>query len=409
MARSYRRNCIGALVMFGIALSAAVWAVPTPSHAQTQCGEFYRIKRGDTLRDITTRTLGHDRYRVIYQANRDILPSPERLETGQLIYVPCAKGPIQDRRAALAQSGRTPSARDNLGDQAAVASPTQTDVAVVTPYSPKFAGKSRVAPQVPVQQETPALAQVEQSARPLNIITASGISPLADFPLPSGGLLSVLIKEALAVGGNSEAHKISFVEDRQAHLSVLMPTGTFDLTFPWPGVDCTTDSIGPAGKTICRDFLVSRPVYEATVATFLPAESALAAATSLDALQGAKLCRPAGFPPVDLEAMGLGLDIVIKRTASDCIAAIRSGEVQGMSIPIGARDMPKWSGLVMVPGLAWQIPVHALAWRSTPNAEQTIATLDAGLKQLQRSGRWFQIVSTYLHDVNERTAEVKGN
>jgi len=107
--------------------------------------------------------------------------------------------------------------------------------------------------------------------------------------------------------------------------------------------------------------------------------------------------------------MDLSLRIVVKRTASDCVTAIRSGAVQAMSIPIGQKEIPKWPGMVMAPGLTWPVPVHALAWRNAPNAAQTIATLNAGLEQLQRSGRWFQIVSTYLHDVNEQAAEIKGN
>lgn len=413
MARPYRRIGFGALPVVGMLLAAAVSATPSPSAALAKCGEFYRIKRGDTLRDITVRSLGHDRYRVIYQANRDILSSPERLETGQLIFVPCARGGAKDRLTALARTGRTTTTRDNLGDRAAALSPPpqpqQSEVKVVTPYAPKFPGKSRVAPQVPIKQETPLQSQPEKTSRPLSFITASGISPLADFPLPRGGLLPVLIEEALRAGGHEDAQEVAFVEDRQAHLSVLMPTGAFDLTFPWPGVDCTAGGLGPSGKALCQEYLVSRPVYEATVATVVPTDSPLVSATSPAALQGTRLCRPAGFPPVDLEALAVDVTVVIKRTAADCVAAVISGEVQGMSAPQGQRTAPNWPGMVVAPGLTRTVPVHALAWRNAPNAAETIATLNAGLEQLQRSGRWFEIVSTYLHDVNERSGEITGN
>ncbi|MEM7058989.1 MAG: hypothetical protein AAF557_15490 [Pseudomonadota bacterium] len=403
MGNTCGRARLGLASMLCIAMSVPIWA--TPSQAQANCGDFYRIQRGDTLRDITRRTLGHDRYRVVFGANRDILPSPERIETGQLIFLPCEDSGAKDRRSALVQAGLTPTQRDNLGDKAAADAPPENEVNVVTPYAPKFPGKSRVAPQVATQDPT---TPQQQGDRPFNIITASGMSPLADFALPEGGLLSVLIKEALQAGGNSAAHEISFVDDRKAHLAVLMPTGAFDLTFPWPGVDCAGQNLGPAATALCRDFLISRPVYEAMIGTIVPSGSPLVSATSATALQNQRLCRPMGFPPVDLEAMGLDVRVILKRTAAECVAAIEASEADGMSVVIASSSSPTWSGLVAAPGLSWPIPVHALAWRGDPEAEQSIAILNQGLQRLQRSGRWFKIVSAYLRNVNAGEA-VTGN
>lgn len=370
--------------------------------AQAKCGDFYRVQRGDTLREITLKTLGHDRYTVVFRANRDVLPSPERLEVGQLIFVPCKDASVQDRKSALANAGLTPTPRDNLGDRAATGAPTETTIKVVTPSAPTTEESDRIADPV---KTTATLSQ----RGALRILTASGMSPLADHALPDGGLLPILIREAFQAGGATGVHDAAFVDDRNAHLSVLMPTGAFDLTFPWPGVDCAKPGRGPTAQALCRDFLISRPIYEATVITIVAQDSSLVAATSTDALKGKRICRPAGFPPIDLEAMHLAVKIVIRRSVADCIALIQSGKADGMSVPMGQSSKRDTPGLVAASGLTWTVPVHALAWRQTPDADRTIAALNDGLQRLQKSGRWFNIVSRYLHDVNADSKLVAGN
>lgn len=380
------------LSALGAILIAGVWPADI-AMAQASCGDFYRVQRGDTLREITLKTLRHNRYRVLFQANRDVLPSPERLEVGQLIFVPCKGAAVQDRKTALAKAGRVPSSRDNLGDRVGTDDPADASVKVVTPSAPVTEQNSGVA--LPVQDA----ASSAQQRRPLRILTASGMSPLADHALPDGGLLPVLIREAFHAGGVKGAN-VAFVDDRNAHLSVLMPTGAFDLTFPWPGVDCAQPDRGPTARDLCRDFLMSRPVYEATVMTIVTSDSPLMAATSTDALQGKRLCRPMGFPPVDLEEMRLGATVVIARSAGACVELIKAGQVDGMSTPMDHAAGLTWPGLATASGLSWTVPVHALAWRQTPGSDRTIAALNDGLEKLQKSGRWFNIVSKYLRDVN---------
>ena len=159
---------------------------------------------------------------------------------------------------------------------------------------------------------------------------------------------------------------------------------------------------------MCRDFLISRPIYEATVKTFVPANGPLLAAASPTALRGRRLCRPSGFPPIDIEKLGLNVKVVTLRGADECVDMVRTGRADGVSMPAHAKQA-NLPGLVEAPGLSWMAPVHALAWKKTPSAAETIAALNDGLKILQKSGRWFGIVSAYLHKVNTDEQVAKTN
>ena len=53
----------------------------------------HKIVDGDTLADLAARYLGEaDRYLEIYEANRDLLPSPEVLPIGAELQIPRARG-----------------------------------------------------------------------------------------------------------------------------------------------------------------------------------------------------------------------------------------------------------------------------------------------------------------------------
>jgi len=51
--------------------------------------KFYTVKAGDTLGDIAQRELGDtNRYNEIFQANRNILSSPDAIDVGQTLRIP---------------------------------------------------------------------------------------------------------------------------------------------------------------------------------------------------------------------------------------------------------------------------------------------------------------------------------
>jgi hypothetical protein len=66
--------------------AAELSAAPTFTE---DAGEFYRVRPGDTLSDLSLRFLGSSRrYMELYQANRDTLRSPDDLRADMLIRIP---------------------------------------------------------------------------------------------------------------------------------------------------------------------------------------------------------------------------------------------------------------------------------------------------------------------------------
>lgn len=378
------------------------------AQASQGCGDFYRIKRGDTLRSITLQTLGHDRYAVVYRANRDILRSPEQIVAGQLIYLPCPNARIKSRSVALAAAGLRPSRRDNRGDRWARQSNKVPDggtasVTVITPTQTKSATR-RTAVFSDPSRKTPA-AGVRASRKDVLLLTASGFAPLVDEDLPQGGLVTMILAEALKATPTDTEPKLAFVDDRRAHLDVLMPIGAFDLAYPWPAPACEAPRPNSRTEMLCNDFLFSRPLYEIDVVTLAPEGSSVLAAKAPAALEGKRVCRPESFPAVDLEDARWPVTIVRTRTLAKCLDLVRKGEATAASLPALWATGSQAAGLEPVQALTRTIPIHAAAWRANPGARATIDRLDAGLMRLQKSGRWFAMVSQYLSAYNTETAD----
>lgn len=59
------------------------------SEASTPAPKFYTVKSGDTLSDIAQSQLGDSgRYMEIFNANRNILSSPDAIDVGQTLRIP---------------------------------------------------------------------------------------------------------------------------------------------------------------------------------------------------------------------------------------------------------------------------------------------------------------------------------
>lgn len=62
-------------------------SAPFP-HA-TRGGQTYTVESGDTLSRIARRVYGNGaRWRVIYEANRAMLTSPDHIQVGQVLVIP---------------------------------------------------------------------------------------------------------------------------------------------------------------------------------------------------------------------------------------------------------------------------------------------------------------------------------
>jgi len=72
-------------------VSPSSLASPSPSPSAVAAGQTYTVKSGDTLTTIAEQFYGDaSRWQVIFEANRDTLPSPNSLAVGMVIRIPPA-------------------------------------------------------------------------------------------------------------------------------------------------------------------------------------------------------------------------------------------------------------------------------------------------------------------------------
>lgn len=372
-------------VIFAVAVVLSV--ASAPSVAISACGDFYRVQRGDTLRSIAIRTIGSDRYLPIFRANSDILANPGKIEVGQLLFVPCKSGGPRTRQDALAAAKRTTDARDDLGDRLA-ASTKSKKVNIVTP--------ARTPPKLP---------DVIEAKHPIRLLTASGLVPLVDAGLTSGGITTAMMRRILQVAGISNEPYVGFVDDRKSHLPTLMPTGAFDFAYPWPAPDCKSAADAPVTKSMCRDFLFTRPIYEIEIAVMVPAQSAGVVSTATTE----RICRPRGFPQVDLEAGLPDVTVISEDSAIACADAVVEGRADMISLPVPMLakllEHPKHAAsMIELINQRTTVPVHAVVWRKREGAQELVATFNTALAKIQTSGEWFSMVSNYLSAYNSTLA-----
>jgi nucleoid-associated protein YgaU len=63
--------------------------LPSPSPSPPPAGQTYTVRSGDTLSSIAQMLYGDaNLWRPIFEANRDLLPSPESLQAGQTLRIP---------------------------------------------------------------------------------------------------------------------------------------------------------------------------------------------------------------------------------------------------------------------------------------------------------------------------------
>lgn len=390
--------------------------------ADGTCETFYRIKRGDTLRALTRRVYGHDRYSLLFGANRDILNDPAAIEAGQLLFIPCDGSGVQSRQEALQLARHVPTPEDQLGSKRAGVARRGRNTAEELPQlgdrgrrsttlnTGTSQGTDTVAVVSPADTAridgSPSTQRVDTiGALPpkLTLLSADGMEPLAGSQLPGGGLVGDLIREALREVAPSIEIETAFVNDRKAHLEVLLPLDAFTLSFPWPAPDC--DPAGKQGvysREICRRFEFSLPIYQTELRYFARRGDPVAVqASSLGDLQAFSICRPVGFPPVDLERDGIGARIVVGASVSACVDALAGGEVDVLSVPATMMTTAVAEQFVELEALRSQEPVHAIFARGSAGSSDVKAALDLGLREIQASGAWFRSVSAYLSDFNQ--------
>lgn len=414
---SARAIAFGLLILIGIAKADS-----DAFAQQLTCGAFYRVQSGDTLRAITVRAYGHDRYQVLFNANRDVLPSAAKIEIGQLLYLPCQNTGPQTRVAALSSANVVPTPQDQNGGRAAASAPvprTGQELLAKGDALPKRQTRARKAletiqPEIAVQtavavitpRNTSTRGLSEQPRKPVLLLSAGGFEPMAGPDLEAGGLVGALIQKALNASDAAVEVKPAFVNDRQAHLKVLLPLDTFGLSYPWPVPNCA-GVVGKHSQTFCSTFEASLPIFQVEMQFLARKGGKAAQLVNVDALASIAICRPQDFPPYDLERQNMRR-IIVAEDLEACLMMLSQRKVDVVSAPAAMIDDVRLdSTVVEIEALRSQEPVHAIFTRKSERSARLRNALNEGLRKLQSSGAWFSIVSRYLGDYNATRVTVE--
>jgi Bacterial extracellular solute-binding proteins, family 3 len=336
------------------------------AQAQEACST-YKVAVGDNLRYIARAAYGDaDLYRLIYDANVAIIgEKADLIEIGSTLSIPC------DPKTVAAAAPETLPAPET-----------------VTPV----AATPEAAPAAPAQ-------------KPIAIVTGNGYAPFADETLPGGGMMTQLVEMAVFRADPGIAYNLSFISDWQAHIDALLPSGAYDLSFPWVRPDCDgTDMLSPGDQSRCNDFVFSGPFYEIVDGFFAKRDSGLMTVTSYAGFEGKRICRPEGYTTGVLDAAGLTAPMITLMRGSDakdCFRALAAGEVDLVSVDaeVGDTTLAKLGLISTVgqnPHLSTILSLHVIAHKSNPRAVAMLGELDKGMMEMYETGEWYEIVSSAL-------------
>jgi polar amino acid transport system substrate-binding protein len=357
----------------------------------------------------------------------ELLPAPQTGETGDaalLAMLDTARQPETPTTAGRASDLAQPFAFDGFGlaEQLAAlpgevtedtlsADPLtlEASVAPVTAFAPLTAEQPAILASAAAEMPAPAVEPAQTARRdpaemPIRFLTGAGFGLYAGPELIGGGMITDLVAQSMASASPSQAFTVGFIDDWSRHVSLLRNEDSFDIGFPWYKPDCSAARmLSPQMQTLCSDFQFSRPFAEVPVAFYVRNGDPAGTATSLGALAGKRICRPAGQFTFDLEQAGLAsLNVTFERpeSALACFAALVRGRVDVVTLAAGdAESEIRLLGIAdaiePVVGLASVQTLHAIVAKANPHATDYLALINRGLENIMRSGKWFETVSSH--------------
>jgi len=336
-----------ALAAVTLTLLGAIALSPSAADAQEACS-LYRVDRGDSLRDIARAAYGNDNFRPIWRANRaEIGRNPNVIEIGMVLRLPCPDGSLPEEVAQ---------------------------------------------PQGPVS---------------FSLITANGYLPYTDESLEGRGMLVRLVETALVRAAPERPAEVIFVNDWAAHLDALLPRQAFDASFPWTRPGCESQGmLTPQELYACQNYVYSDPLYEIVEGFFSMRGLGYETVVEMADFEGARICRPEGYPTGHLEEAGLmppATTLVQPTGAHACFELLRDGAVDLVALDTRAGERVKddlglGHDIVENPHLYVIQPLQVALHSGNPKSQDLLDDLNTGLAIMLRSGEWAAIVSEGLRE-----------
>ena len=347
---------------------ALAFFLPGMAAAQQAC-TTYTVQAGDTLAEIAFAAYGSYNFQMIFNANRTaIADNTNNLPVGLQLILPCEDGRL-------------------------------------TPDS---------QPGTITAQETERQESTRAADRPyepaIRFVTANDWKPFTDESLPGGGLYVQIATTAMRRGGNDRDFVIDYVDDWGAHIDSLLPTRAFDMSIAWSRPDCSRlDMLGEFAVKMCTEFEFSLPVYEVAYSYNTLVDSPFAGARSFADYQGARICRPEGWPTSDLEVEGLAEPLVTfvrPKSPMECAEMLLEGEVDLYSLEVETttanfEQLGATNRVELNPALATFNTHHLVISKSNPRAAEYLEIVNRGLAEMRETGEWYDLVATGLAAYNQ--------
>ena len=325
-----------------LALLSAFVATPQSADAQEACS-FYRVQKGDTLREIAEAAFGWDNHQAVWRMNRtQIGRNPNVIEIGMVLRMPCLEG--QE-----------------------------------------------------MVNETPAVSDGEA----VSFVTANGFLPYTDESLPHQGMITDLVRMAMTRAASEQPVEVVFVNDWASHLEELLPRGAFDASFPWTAPACDA---GEDRDPHCDLYAYSDPIYQVVDGFFSKAGVGLENVIAFEGFEGATICRPEGYTTAHLKANGLSepfIRMVQPASSHACFEMLMNGTVDLVALDTRAgehvmADLGLSFQVVENPHLFSIQPLQVAVLKDNPKSSDLIEDLNRGLRVMLESGEWASIVTEGL-------------
>jgi polar amino acid transport system substrate-binding protein len=353
--------------------------------AQSAC-ESYEVKLGDTLSSIARSTYqNHKMYRQIYRENiATIGPNINLIEVGMPLNLPCLPGTEQEAEVVVPTPLVTP-----------IEKPEETEPTA----EPK---QEAVVAMAPSENEPVVLVPASKA---ISMVTGNNYAPFTDETLPGGGIFTQLVEKSIYRSDPERHYNLTFINDWQAHLDALLPSGAYDLSFPWSRPNCEEpNTLASSDLNRCENFVFSKPLYEIVDGFFVMADGGLHDATAYTEFSKKRICRPEGYTMEALNKVGLTsseVDVIQPTTPEECFTALTQGTVDIVALDADvATALINKSGfenkVVQNPHLTTVKTLHIIAYKSNEEAIGMIAEIDKGIAQMYETGEWYDLVSTIL-------------
>ncbi|WP_171134982.1 transporter substrate-binding domain-containing protein [Ruegeria sp. HKCCD7221] len=398
------------LIISSLALAAAAGA----ASAQEACST-YEIQRGDSLRELTIEVYSTEDFRIIFDANRDVIGNnPNIIRVGDVLTLPClediGRAPTKPQTEAEAMAAEMASelvkaAEDRAAKAIAEAKKASDDAVIAARAEAKKEIEAARSEAAALIRNADAAEQPEIRDRQLLLITGGNYAPFTDEALPHRGLYTNLVETAMLRAAPEQAYKIQFVNDWSSHLDLLMPTLAFDATFPWSRPVCEEPAaLSEKDRNRCETYNFSNPFYEVVDTFFAREGSGYEQTLTYADFAGTTICRPEGWSLSHMDSVGLyepAISLMRPVSPDDCFHALMDGttDIVAIEAHLAVEAIGRLGyehRIIENPNLAAIKSLNVMTHKDNPDGEAILETLNQGLAIMQQSGEWRDIVSTAL-------------